>query len=169
MHSPPGLTIKRVSIGRGIVALECFRRGARICTIDGRIIGSARVWGYWNSNPRRAANCFRFDADRYLDPHGHIGAFANHSCAPNASVHKERGCLVFRALKAIRPGDEITHDYSTLLGVDDGWTMRCKCPGANCRGKVASIETLPRTVLRRLRTAHAIPAFILGTLASGQR
>ncbi len=164
MRSPPGLTVKRVSIGRGIVALQSFRRGERICTIDGRIVGSARVWSYWTSNPCRAANCFRFDADRYLDPHGHIGAFANHSCAPNASVHKERGCLVFRALKPILPGDEITHDYSTLLGADDGWTMRCACRARYCRRTIASIETLSPSVLRRLRARRAVPAFILTTL-----
>lgn len=164
MLLPAHLTIRKVRNGRGIVALRRLRTGRLICAVDGRVVSSARVWAYWSRSPRRAANCFRFDADRYLDPHGEIGAYANHSCAPSAAIRKEHGRLVLRALRLIEPGDEVTHDYSTLLGADDVWRMRCNCGSARCRGTIAAISTLSRARIRRLRELRAIPSFILETI-----
>src|SRR3974390_1831134 len=42
-----------------------------------------------------------------------IGRYANHSCRPNAESHYLNGKIILRAIKIIRPGDEITYDYGT--------------------------------------------------------
>ena len=131
----------------------------------GRLLTSDQVWELWDHDSRRAANCFRFDAERYLDPHGEFGEWCNHSCVPNASVHVERRRLHLRALAPIAVGEEITHDYSTLLGADDEWTMRCKCGEPACRRRVSSIDALPTATIREYRKRRMIPAHILATLA----
>jgi SET domain-containing protein len=158
------LDVVPVRNGRGIVARRAFAPGAMICRIRGRIVSANTVWRYWDSDRRRAENCFRFDADQYLDPQGEIGAFANHSCNPNARVVRTAGGLILRALKPIVAGREVTHDYSTLLGADDVWTMRCNCGERNCRGVVANVARLPAAVVSRYLKLGAIPAFILATL-----
>ena len=162
----PALTIQPVRNGRGLVACRAFAKGACITPLHGRVVHSDVVWRWWKRDARRAANCIRFDADRYLDPHGEWGAFANHACRPNAALFKERGRLVLRAIRAIRAGDEVTHDYSTLLGADDVWTMRCNCGERGCRGMVRRFDALPAATLRRYRTIGAIPAFILRTAST---
>ena len=149
--------------GRGIVAMRGFRVGEPVCQIHGRIVTPRAVWKYWDEDPTLGANCYRFAAERYLDPRGKIGAFANHSCRPNVMLVCRKGFLQMRAIAPIAPGDEVTHDYSTYLGADDVWTMRCNCGERGCRGTVRRFDRLPQRTLNRYLRLGAIPGFILRT------
>lgn len=157
------LIVGPVRNGRGIVALKAFPQGAAICQIRGKIVTAAAVWRYWDTDPRRGDNCFRYDADHYLDPEGEIGAYANHSCHPNAGLVMAGRRLMLRAIRPIAAGDEVTHDYSTLLGADDVWKMKCNCGEANCRKVVRNIGGLPAGVRARYKSLGVIPGFILET------
>lgn len=160
MHSPKGLAVKPVRNGRGIVALKPFRAGALIHEINGKIITVPTLWRYWETEPRLAENCFRYSAERYLNPEGDIGQYANHSCDPNSGVVKQGRRLLLIAIADIARGDEITHDYSPLLGTDDVWRMRCNCGAATCRGWVRNVCSLPAPVMTRYRQLGLIPDFI---------
>lgn len=159
---PPGgsLAVKRVRNGKGIVALKPFRKGAIVCEIGGTIVSAETVWGYWDIDGRLGENCFRFDADHYLDPNGKLGQYANHSCAPNTGIVKRGRRLFLKAIEPIAAGDEVTHDYSTLLGSDDVWKMRCNCGAPACRRWVKNIASLPPATLRRYRRLRIIPDFM---------
>ena len=74
-------------------------------------------------------------------------SYSNHSCDPN-TVTKMKSILVSEiyALKDIKKGDELTHDYA-YTSVDQFdqknkkkevfyWSMDCKCGAENCRKKV---------------------------------
>lgn len=158
------LEVRPVRNGMGLVTLRSLAAGSVICQVRGRIVTAATVWSYWKRDRRRGENCFRFDADHYLDPEGEIGAWANHSCNPNARIVRGPTALWLYALRRIRRGEEVTHDYSTLLGADDVWTMRCNCGERRCRGLVTNVSRLPAAVLRDYRRREAIPRFILDTL-----
>jgi SET domain-containing protein len=157
------LVVRPVRNGRGIVAAKSFRRGAILCEITGRIVTGETVWKYWETDPRLGENCFRYDDDHYIDPDGTIGAWANHSCNPNAGLVKRGRRLLLKAIAPIAAGTEVTHDYSTLLGADDVWTLRCNCGEDNCRGRVRNIARLPAATLRRYRRLGIVPQFILDT------
>lgn len=155
--------MRPVRNGMGIVAMRAYAAGNVICRLKGRVVSFNRVWRYWQINRRRAENCFRYDADHYLDPEGEVGAYANHSCAPNAGVFKTRSGLSMRALQDIAAGEEITHDYSTLLGADDVWQMKCNCGEQECRRMVRNYSSLPERTFLRYHRLGAIPGFILET------
>jgi SET domain-containing protein len=54
--------------------------------------------------------------------------FSNHSCEPTIGV---KGQIVFVALRDIRAGEELTHDWATT---DDGhYKLKCRCGAATCR------------------------------------
>lgn len=161
MGHPKALTVKPVRNGRGIVALLPFRQQDLICEIRGKIVSAQTVWRYWETEPRLAENCFRYSAECYLNPEGEIGQYANHSCLPNAGIIKNGRALWLKAITNIARGDEITHDYSTLLGTDDIWKMRCNCGAPNCRRWVRHIGTLPATVAGRYRRYGIIPSFLV--------
>ncbi len=165
MRPSKTLAIRAVRNGKGIVALKAFEPGATICRIKGKVVTGGQVWRYWDTDRRRGENCFRYDAGHYLDPEGEIGAFSNHSCNPNAGIVKAGRQLMLKALRAIAAGDEILHDYSTLLGADDVWTMRCNCGAKTCRKVVRNVARLPAAVCARYVRLGIIPAFILATLA----
>jgi hypothetical protein len=57
--------------------------------------------------------------------------FSNHSCDPNIGVN---GQIVFVAMRNIRAGEELTHDWA--MTDDDDSSMACRCGARNCRGTV---------------------------------
>jgi uncharacterized protein len=54
--------------------------------------------------------------------------YSNHSCNPNLGV---RGEITFVAIRDIRAGEELTHDWA--MTDDDDYSMECKCGASNCR------------------------------------
>ena len=54
--------------------------------------------------------------------------YSNHSCDANLGV---RGNIVFVAVRNIRAGEELTHDWCTTD--DDNYSVECKCGSPNCR------------------------------------
>ena len=57
--------------------------------------------------------------------------FSNHSCEPNIGV---RGQIVFVAMRDIRAGEELTHDWA--MTDDDDSSTECRCGAPNCRGTI---------------------------------
>ncbi len=57
--------------------------------------------------------------------------YTNHSCQPNARLCIRQGRVEFYAVKAIKPGDEITVDYGETH--HEG-RLRCQCGAPGCRG-----------------------------------
>lgn len=73
--------------------------------------------------------------------------YLNHACFPNLGF--AQGDLVLWSLRPIRPGDELTWDYSTSID-ETGWHIECACGHADCRGRVEAFHALPHEQRRRL-------------------
>jgi uncharacterized protein len=54
--------------------------------------------------------------------------YSNHSCDPNVAV---QGQIAFVAMRDIRSGEELTHDWATTD--DDEHEMQCRCGSPECR------------------------------------
>ena len=59
--------------------------------------------------------------------------FTNHSCRPNAVLRIRQGRVEFYAMRALRPGDEITVDYGETH--HEG-RLVCRCGAAGCVGRL---------------------------------
>ena len=83
-----------------------------------------------------------------------IGRYANHSCRPNAESHYLNGKIILRAIKIIRPGDEITYDYGTDYYRNVITPRGCKC--VKCRQKRRDARRAQRAAkARRLARLRA--------------
>jgi len=69
--------------------------------------------------------------------------FSNHSCDANLGM---RGEITFVAMRNIRAGDELTHDWATTD--DDDYSVECKCSARNCR-KILTGKDWQRLELQR--------------------
>ena len=69
--------------------------------------------------------------------------YLNHSCNPNLGV---RGEITFVAMRDIKAGEELTHDWATTD--DDDYSVECKCGSSDCR-KVLTGKDWQRTELQR--------------------
>ena len=76
-----------------------------------------------------------------------IGRYANHSCRPNAESHYLNGKIIIRAIKTIKPGDEITYDYGTDYYRNVITPRGCKC--VKCRQKRSEARTRQRAAKAR--------------------
>src|SRR5467141_692792 len=54
--------------------------------------------------------------------------YSNHSCDPNLGM---RGEITFVAMRDIRAGEELTHDWAMID--DDDYSLKCNCGASNCR------------------------------------
>lgn len=70
----------------------------------------------------------------------HPYSYMNHSCNPNIVVkHDSIAKSTFIAMRDIKKGEELTHDYGVGAMDQFGktlWIMDCKCESKNCRKKI---------------------------------
>jgi SET domain-containing protein len=57
--------------------------------------------------------------------------FSNHSCEPNLGL---RGQISFVAMREIKAGEELTHDWA--MTDDDEDSTECHCGAVHCRGTI---------------------------------
>ncbi len=76
--------------------------------------------------------------------------YINHSCRPNAEVYFVKHVIKIRAIKNIKPGDEITYHYGRNYFDAFIKAVGCKC--VSCASKTASVHS-PR---RRRRARRSI-------------
>jgi len=75
---------------------------------------------------------------------GNIGRYLNHSCSPNVFVqnvfvetHDPRfPWLSFFARTNIEAGEELSWDYSYVIGSVPGKILECYCNSDNCKGRL---------------------------------
>ena len=74
--------------------------------------------------------------------------YSNHSCDPNLGV---RGEITFVAIRDIRVGEELTHDWA--ITDDDDYLVECKCGASNCR-KILTGKDWQRPDLQKRYTGY---------------
>ncbi len=133
--------------GAGMFAARAFAAGARIRGI--RVAREVTPEAPLREDlGERADHCDYPDGRVVLlaSPDRHV----NHSCDPNAWVRYEAGRAFLIARRDIRPGDEITVDYSVNLSGGSSWP--CRCGAARCRGEVVGdFVRLPPEIQRAYR------------------
>jgi SET domain-containing protein len=155
------VVVARARNGLGLFATRSLKRGTTILRIEGRIVHYEVLW---ERQGRFAADCYRYGPDTYLDPGDGVARYVNHSCEPNAGITKVRNRLFLFAADRIDRGSEVTIDYSTTIGDDDIWRMRCNCGRDRCRRVVQNLGAVPEEVRRDYLTRGLVPGFIQNTL-----
>jgi SET domain-containing protein len=80
-----------------------------------------------------------------------LARYANHSCRPNAESHRIGRKVFIRAIKRIRPGDEITYDYGRDYFRNVITPRGCKCDKCRERRRGARRERERRKARRAAR------------------
>jgi SET domain-containing protein len=127
--------------GRGGFARRRIRKGTPLIEYVGEKITKAEA-----AERIAADNPFIFCLDDEFDVDGDVkwnpARFLNHSCEPNAEVEILGGQIWILALRNIRPGEEITYNYSYDL---EGYEKHpCRCGSARCVGYMVAEEYFPK-------------------------
>jgi hypothetical protein len=84
--------------------------------------------------------------------------YLNHSCDPNLGV---RGEITFVAMREIRAGEELTHDWA--MTDDDDYSVECQCGASDCR-KILTGKDWQRPDLQK-RYADYFSAYLARKIA----
>jgi SET domain-containing protein len=128
--------------GKGVFALRPIARGETIIEYKGEVITWPEALRRHPHNPKEPDHTFFFHVDdrHVIDANvgGNAARWINHACAPNCEADEEDGRVFIRALRAIRPGEELFYDYG--LVIDERYTptlkkkFACHCGARACRG-----------------------------------
>jgi SET domain-containing protein len=103
--------VGRSETGLGLFATKTIKRSAYIATYRGRRISSDKAEELENRGSRYM---FELSTRWVIDgsKRYNVARYMNHSCRPNAEPFIiRRRKIIFRALRAITPGEEITYNY----------------------------------------------------------
>ena len=119
--------------GRGVVAIEPIARDEIVAIKAGNIITRAEIE---TATEVAGDLALQIDDDFYIAPRrpdevDDMSVFINHSCDPNVGF---RGQVVYVAMRDIKAGEELCHDYS--MERSDDYSLECHCGSPLCRGKV---------------------------------
>ena len=131
--------IGRSRTGLGLFAIRLIKKNSRIAEYKGPLLTT------------KQASKIEANGNRYLyevnsrwtidgSPRSNIARYANHSCNPNADSYNVKLRVFIRALRNIKPGEEIVYDY----GID---YLKNVIGRSNCR--YSSMRFIPSAWLRR--------------------
>jgi uncharacterized protein len=117
--------------GRGLFAKANIAKGEIVAVKGGHIVDRKMLRR--DITPRLGPVEIQIDEDLFIAP---VTAderelsmlYSNHSCDPNIGL---RGQITFVAMRDIRAGEELTHDWA--MTDDDDYSVECHCDASTCR------------------------------------
>lgn len=144
--------VGRSRTGLGLFATREIRKGEVIVEYVGRMLDCRRP----EHDAIENKYLFELNGRWTIDgsPRRNVARYANHACRPNAEsdVQPRNRQVFIRAIKKIRPGDEITYDYGRDYFKSYLKPIGCKCDHCEAKRKLARAE---QRAARRRKAARA--------------
>jgi uncharacterized protein len=140
------LRIGRSFTGFGLFAIRPIKKREKIAEYKGPRVDADEA-----IRLERRGNRYLYEINPRVtidgSPRSNIARYANHSCNPNTESYTYGGRVFIRALRNIKPEEEITYDYGNdylkyVIG-----RSRCKC--ARCRRRRARKQREARALEKR--------------------
>ena len=158
----PRIVVRRSGIhGRGVFARRLIHEDETVCEYKGEIISEAEVARRYPEDMDGLNHTFVFgvEHDHNIDggANGNIARWINHSCDPNCDTYDKDKRMFVRAIRDIRPGEELSYDYWIEAGepltkaVQARWP--CWCGAKTCCGTVLTPSPKPRKKKGKRRSA----------------
>jgi SET domain-containing protein len=147
LSRPPRFRISRSLAGLGMFACEPIKKGRFIARYSGRKIDTDKADELNNKY------LFEINARWTIDgaSRSNVARYINHSCRPNAEPYFVKHVIKIRAIKNIKPDEEITYNYGR--GYFDCFIKAVGCKCIACRKKKAKARAERRKELARKRRA----------------
>jgi hypothetical protein len=126
--------IGRSLTGFGLFATRPIKKHTRLMEYKGPILDHEEAL---RAEARGNRYLYEVSKNRTIDgtPRSNVARYANHSCNPNTESIIWRGRVFIKALRNLKPGEEITYDYGTDYLKNVIGRSNCKC--SRCRRRRA--------------------------------
>jgi SET domain-containing protein len=136
--------VGRSSAGLGLFAVKPIASKALIVTYRGKKIPTVEA----HRREQRSGAKYMFEVNRHWSIDGssrrNLGRYINHACQPNAEAVLRKGKIVFVALRAIAPGEEITLDYGEEYFDLFIEPLGCRCASCAIKARGTRARPVPR-------------------------
>ncbi|MBI3367384.1 MAG: SET domain-containing protein-lysine N-methyltransferase [Burkholderiales bacterium] len=132
--------------GKGVFALRSLAKGEVVIEYTGEMISWPEALRRHPHDPSDPDHTFYFHIDEghVIDAKhgGNAARWINHACKPNCEADEEGQRVFIKALRTIKPGEELFYDYG--LVIDERYTPKlkkqfaCRCGATGCRGTMLS-------------------------------
>jgi hypothetical protein len=148
--------------GRGLFAISDIAKDEIVAVKGGHIVDRKTLRE--KIVPRLGPVEIQIDDNLFIAPvtdeeRGLSMLYSNHSCDANLGM---RGEITFVAIRDIRAGEELTHDWA--MTDDDDYSVECKCDAVSCR-KVLTGKDWQRPELQK-RYAGYFSAYLAKKIAA---
>ena len=137
------IQVRRSSVhGKGVFALAAIAKGAVVIEYKGEVIAWPEALRRHPHDPADPNHTFYFHIDdtRVIDAKhgGNAARWINHACQPNCEADDVDGRIFIKALRTLKPGQELFYDYGLII--DERYTPKlkkqfeCRCGSPKCRG-----------------------------------
>ena len=128
--------------GKGVFALAPIRKGEVVIEYKGELIGWPEALRRHPHDPTDPQHTFYFHIDdaRVIDAKvgGNAARWINHACTPNCEADDVDGRIFIKALRTLKPGEELFYDYGLIIDLRYTAKLKkqfeCRCGTARCRG-----------------------------------
>ena len=128
--------------GKGVFATQTIAKGEQVIEYKGEIISWPEALRRHPHDPSDPNHTFYFslgDGSQVIDAKvgGNAARWINHACQPNCKADETDGRVFIKALRALKPGEELFYDYGLVL--DERYTAKlkkeyeCRCGSKKCR------------------------------------
>jgi len=126
--------VGRAVTGLGLFATRPIRKRSRIAEYKGPLLRTKAA-----EKAERSGNKYLYEINSRwtIDgtPRSNVARYANHSCNPNADTYSVGHRVFIRALRNIKPGEEIVYDYGVDYLKNVIGRSNCRC--SRCRRRRA--------------------------------
>jgi hypothetical protein len=144
--------------GNGVFAARAIARGESIVQYKGKLLTPAETDElYGDGGETGHTFLFTLNDDYVIDAnqHGNSARWINHSCDPNCRAVVEESAsgdprldkVVIEAIRAIKPGEELTYDYGIVLAAPHTARLKklwaCRCGSPQCTGTLLKPKRRP--------------------------
>jgi len=146
-HSPKTQVRESKIHGRGLFAIADIARNEIVAVKGGHIVDGKTLRE--EITPLLGPVEIQIDDDLFIAPvtkeeRELSMLYLNHSCNPNLGV---RGAITFVAMRKIRAGEELTHDWA--MTDDDDYSEECNCGAPDCRKTLTGKDWQRRNLHKR--------------------
>jgi SET domain-containing protein len=164
LHSTIKLTQQSRIHGRGLIAQTPIHRGDVVWRrdLDEMIVHLSEI-KQWTKEKQTEFFwiAYQCSEEEFVLPRG-IDGYMNHSCDPNTWWADDHTLV---ARRDIRPGEEVTYDYTTTeIALD--FEMDCQCGSPLCRGTISNRDYLNREW--QTQYGDHLPGYVLKAVAAAQ-
>lgn len=146
--------------GNGVFATDAIAKGERVIEYRGARLAMADADELYGDTLESGHTfLFTLNDDYVIDANrgGNIARWINHSCKPNCEPlliedpkqRKDRDRVVIEALRAIKPGEELTYNYGITLEVPHTKKLKaiwaCRCGAKRCTGTMLQDKQKKKT------------------------